>query len=123
MVYLPFSSVYTRDGGVYAVQVPRDAQYVLEDDDYCKLDSKVGDLTVTYDGQEFLTVHAAKTHGKLATAYLCPHQGVAKGWPPCRDRKEPQQVTDALRTTARFLAKHIHSPYTDCLDLPPPTPL
>lgn len=111
MVYLPFSSVYIREDGVYAVQVPRDAQYVLEDDDFAKLDSRVGDLAASIDDFPL---------GRHTTAYLCPHQGVAKGWPPCQTRKEPEDVTEALRTTARFLGKHIRSPYAECLKLPPP---
>lgn len=113
MVYLPFSSVYTRDGDVHAVQVPRDVQQVMEGTDFRDLDSTVGELTLKLDDQDAPDV-AAKEYGRRPTAYLCPHQGVAKGWPPCTNRKEPSEVTDALRETARFLGKHIESPYAKC---------
>lgn len=118
MVYLPFSSVYTREGDIYAVMLPRDAQQVLENEDFRDVDSKVGELTLTLDDREY--PDAAKQYGMKTTAYLCPHQGVAKGWPPCKVRKEPAEVTDALKETARYLGKHIASPYAKCLGLAPP---
>lgn len=101
------------------MQIPRDAQYVLEDDDFEKLDSKIGELTASFaDNRDYSQV--ARAIGQRTVAYLCPHQGVAKSWPPCRVRKESEDLTEALRTTARFLAKRIPSPYMNCLQLPPP---
>ena len=113
MVFLPFSSVYIRENGLYAVQVPRDVQQVFENDDFRKLDSHVGKLTdAITELPDVSTLYIA--------AYLCPHQGVAKGWPPCTKRKEPDELTKILRETAVFLSTHIPSPYAKCLSLPPP---
>lgn len=119
MVYLPFSSVYTRDGSIYAVQVPRDVQDVLEGGDFKEKDSHVGVLQVSLDGYDM--PDAAKDYGKKYPAFLCPHTGVAKGWPPCQDRKEPDDVTEALIVTAKFLAEYIESPYAKCLGLARPS--
>ena len=70
---MPFSSVYTCEGSIYAVQVPRDVQDVLEGGDFKEKDSHVGQLQVSLDGYNM--PEAAKDYGKKYPAFLCPHAG------------------------------------------------
>lgn len=61
----PFSSVYTREGDVYAVVVPRDVQQVMEGGDFRVHDSKVGELML----QRYrLAIRSAK-HGRQINDY------------------------------------------------------
>lgn len=87
MVYLPFSSVYTREGSIYAVQVPRDVQDVLGEAEFKEKDSHVGELQVSLDGHDM--PDAAKDYGKKYPAFLCPHTGTSSPTTICIQTVQP----------------------------------